>query len=393
MDADARTAILLGAELDMLHSILEFLPLGALGQAARACAHWRAEYRAVALRDTTHRVLIVCIRAAYIGSPVSTLEYLHARGCPWRSMTLDVAAAAGRLSLVQYLVEHGCPQGPDVMGAAASGGCINAMASDRLKLVQHILEKSPQSPDTPGTPGRHLEVVQYLHAQGHPWNSKTLRSAATAGHLALVQYLVEHECPWPTDLVAAAAAATSDSLWTLDQEADAAAGRRRGSHEVVRYLLHEVVRRIHLGLDLWYLDSGAPAYYAAIGGHLEALQALHAVGWVKPGQYTLEAAAARGQHLVVQYLHEHTDVEDPQESRAIASAAECGHLETVRYLHENGYAWCSYTCRAAAKGGNLEVAKYIHAHGCPWDSIGAQMAASEAGHVEMLHWLRTDGCP
>ena len=378
MDATAQTAILLGDELDMLHSIFEFLPLGALGQAARACAHWRVECWAVTPRDATHHDEGVCIRAAYIGSPASTLDYLHSRGCPWCPMTLDVAAAAGRLSLVQYLVEHGCPQGPDVICAAASGGCIDAMASSHWELSQCCLEHrrplaplgllGPLGPDMPVAAGGHIEVVQDLRAQGHPWDAKTLGTAATAGHLALVQYLVEHECPWPMDIVAAAA--TSDS------------------HEVVRYVLHEVLRRIHLGLDLRHLDRHAPAYYAAIGGHLEALQALHAAGWVRTGQYILETATRHGHLPVVQFLHEHTDVNmDPQKSRAITYAAECGNLEMVKYLHKNGYAWCSYTSQAAAKGGNLEVVKYIRAYGCPWDLIGTRRAASEAGHDEILRWL------
>ena len=110
MDTAARTAILLGEELHMLHYIFEFLPLGALGQAARACAHWRAEYRSIVPRDVTHHNdNIICISAAYDGVPISTMEYLHARGCPWSGRTMKAAAHGGHLELAKYLHAHGCP--------------------------------------------------------------------------------------------------------------------------------------------------------------------------------------------------------------------------------------------------------------------------------------------
>ena len=49
-------------------------------------------------------------------------------------------------------------------------------------------------------------------------------------------------------------------------------------------------------------------------------------------------------------------------------AAYNGHLECLRYLHENGCPWDGWTCIFAAKYGHLYCLQYAHENGCPWDS-------------------------
>ena len=65
-----------------------------------------------------------------------------------------------------------------------------------------------------------------------------------------------------------------------------------------------------------------------------------------------------------------------------------GHLEVLKYLHENGCPWGEYTCRSAAEGGHLEVLKYAHENGCPWDE-GTCMFA----HPRCRPYLIEHGCP
>jgi hypothetical protein len=38
----------------------------------------------------------------------------------------------------------------------------------------------------------------------------------------------------------------------------------------------------------------------------------------------------------------------------------CGHLECLKYAHENGCEWDRYTCSNAAFNGHLECLKYAH---------------------------------
>ncbi len=43
-----------------------------------------------------------------------------------------------------------------------------------------------------------------------------------------------------------------------------------------------------------------------------------------------------------------------------------GHLEVLRFLHENGCPWLEETCATAAQFGHLEVLEYARANGSPW---------------------------
>ena len=47
------------------------------------------------------------------------------------------------------------------------------------------------------------------------------------------------------------------------------------------------------------------------------------------------------------------------------NAAENGHLECLKYAHENGCPWDEETCEEAAKYGHLECLKYACARKCP----------------------------
>jgi hypothetical protein len=42
----------------------------------------------------------------------------------------------------------------------------------------------------------HLVVLQWLHANGCPWNESTCMYAAYGGHLAVLQWARANGCPW-----------------------------------------------------------------------------------------------------------------------------------------------------------------------------------------------------
>jgi hypothetical protein len=50
------------------------------------------------------------------------------------------------------------------------------------------------------------------------------------------------------------------------------------------------------------------------------------------------------------------------------------------------------TCEEAASGGHLEVLKYAHENGCPWNELICANAA-RYGHLEVLKYLHQNGCP
>ena len=52
----------------------------------------------------------------------------------------------------------------------------------------------------------------------------------------------------------------------------------------------------------------------------------------------------------------------------------------------------SWGAARAAEGGHLEVLKWLRAEGCPWDAWVCARAAC-GGHLEVLNWLQAEGCP
>ena len=47
--------------------------------------------------------------------------------------------------------------------------------------------------------GGHLEVLQWVRAQGCPWDEGTCCEASKGGHLEVLQWAREQGCPWDED--------------------------------------------------------------------------------------------------------------------------------------------------------------------------------------------------
>jgi hypothetical protein len=47
-------------------------------------------------------------------------------------------------------------------------------------------------------------------------------------------------------------------------------------------------------------------------------------------------------------------------------AAVNGHLECLKYAHENGSSWSAETCANAAKHDHIDCLKYAYENGCPY---------------------------
>ena len=73
-------------------------------------------------------------------------------------------------------------------------------------------------------------------------------------------------------------------------------------------------------------------------------------------------------------------------------AAKRGHLECLKYTHENDCEWDGWACKDAAYYGNLDCLKYAHENGCEWDEWTCAIAA-QRGHLECLKYAHQTGCP
>ncbi|KXZ51830.1 hypothetical protein GPECTOR_11g27 [Gonium pectorale] len=390
----------------------------------------------------------------------------------------QAAAGAGQLPMCQWLWDHSRSRTEDLhgtvrcsaheaMGAAAGGG------------HRHVCEW--------------LLAVNRDALRGQ-WGHRTICAAARAGHMDLAESLipqdpalmskthaylrcVAHGCDLPAlqrawlrlgpclDLVADAAGGPTPD-WAAKVEwleaqgcrrrADAAwyaAGLPNGNGEALARLtwlrgrgypvdIHAVVSAAHCGntATLRYLLPDVPAGAAhrtenvvggaAGGGHLAALQALHAAGWpIQPHVQSCTIAAARRGHLhVLVWLLEALGPEAVTlDAELFSVGAESGSMELLAWLRQRGCPWdagaysgaavsgceaalewlAERACPMEASGqpyirachnGDVATVRCLRRLGVPWGPVGGVFVAAVWGHflpapLPMLRWLLEEGCP
>jgi hypothetical protein len=169
-------------------------------------------------------------------------------------------------------------------------------------------------------------MLQWLHANGCPWDGNTLAQAAAGGYRELLEWAIAKGCP--KDARACAAAASAGNL------------------PLLRWL-----RKRHFVWDVRCYVA------AAEGGHQDIMRYLRENGCDWGAGNAVCAAAARG-----------------------------GRLEILQWCVENGAAWGPRTCEGAAAGGHVDVLMYAHRHGCPMNERAA-CAAARHGHAACLAWI------
>ncbi len=72
-------------------------------------------------------------------------------------------------------------------------------------------------------------------------------------------------------------------------------------------------------------------------------------------------------------------------------AAEAGHLEVLQWLRPQHMAPGRGTCTGAAAGGHLVVLQWAREQGCYWDEYTCAVAAGN-GHLAVLQYAHQNGC-
>jgi hypothetical protein len=137
--------------------------------------------------------------------------------------------------------------------------------------------------------------------------------------------------------------------------------------------------------------DGGTICVAAGQGNLEMIKYCVANGC--PFHTSACACAAEYGHLeCLKYLHE--EVKAPWYWRTAAAAARNGHLHILEYLVERKYNFNEEdACYLAAKNGHLYCLKFLHETAkAPWDGYAVQIA-HENNHVECLQYLLDNDCP
>ena len=100
---------------------------------------------------------------------------------------------------------------------------------------------------------------------------------------------------------------------------------------------------------------------------------------------TIEVVAFKGNLEMVKYCVAN---ECPMNERACAFAADGGHLEVLKYLHEEAKApweWCTATC--ADEKGHLHILEYLVERKYDKFDEWACMYVAEKGHLDCLKYL------
>jgi len=87
------------------------------------------------------------------------------------------------------------------------------------------------------------------------------------------------------------------------------------------------------------------------------------------------------------------DSEDDEPTALLSLAASIGVVGVLAELVDNRQ--CKLTtdaCTTAAGRGNLDALVWLRIRGCPWDSESYHCAA-DAGHVEVLRYVHEHSCP
>jgi hypothetical protein len=77
---------------------------------------------------------------------------------------------------------------------------------------------------------------------------------------------------------------------------------------------------------------------------------------------------------------------------ACDAASEAGSLPRLQWLRALRYPWSHYTCDRAAAGGHLAVLQWLRASECPWSEETGRSAARN-GHLDARQWARSKDCP
>ena len=164
-----------------------------------------------------------------------------------------------------------------------------------------------------------------------------------------------------------------------------------------RWFCWKVARKNKLELLKWAREEkkcewnectiGAAAYH----GNLKMVK--YCVANECPVDEEACACAAKYGHLeCLKYLHE--EAKAPWDSLTASLAAENGHLHILEYLVERKYdQYSGFACQGAAKYDYLDCLKYLHETAkAPWDSEAVRVA-HENDQTECVQYLLDNDCP
>ena len=128
----------------------------------------------------------------------------------------------------------------------------------------------------------------------------------------------------------------------------------------------------------------------ALIGDLEGIKFLTSMGYTCTSS-AIDWAASNGHLEIVKWLHEnHKDIKGfTYTPSAMDWASLKGHLETVKFLHENGYSCTTAAMDYASENGHLEIVKWLHENRTEGCTPYAMNWTAKNGHLEIVEYLKS----
>lgn len=160
-------------------------------------------------RGVLTRSPAMCTVACATGQ-LRTLAWLRAHRCPWNEEASAHAAANGHVDVLNWALENGCPVGADgeLCSHAASSGHIAVLEALRARGYAANVQTCVDAVFA------RLDILQWLRANGCPWDARVCTTAYMTNHLATLKWAVANGCPW--DAVACGGDA-ADCIRRLEQ--------------------------------------------------------------------------------------------------------------------------------------------------------------------------------
>lgn len=131
------------------------------------------------------------LAAAY--GHLEALQFLFAEGCPWGEVICEHAVSSGDLNVLRWVHAQGCPL---LLGSGYTAAC----QPGDIEMLRWLFENNaPLDEWTCALAAiyNNSEKLQFLRAQGIPWDYRTIEMARDHGHDELARWARENGCPEP----------------------------------------------------------------------------------------------------------------------------------------------------------------------------------------------------
>jgi hypothetical protein len=176
-----------------------------------------------------------------------------------------------------------------------------------------------------------IGALAAAHELGMRFPTTVAEGAARCNTLSVLQYLHAEGCPWHPTVCASLA--------------------KRGDFEALR----------------WVRENGCVWYDFCIVSDAASSGNIEMTAWVKE------------------------QVRLPYRADSMSAAAGSCQTAMCQFLYAEQCPWSEYACLAAAYGGHVDTLRWLREQGCPWIEKDTAQRAAEGGSVDMMLYLRQAG--